>query len=306
MSSNSYLIDFPNCLINCTLKTTFVCDHPSQYAAIVINLLLMLPYLYIGIKLLRETNAIKRHIALPDLCYCFTFPVTMGLKMLSKYAFYYDQHFNDHDYYNRLSKVWEDLYTFSLALYFACVCKILVVFGTFGAKVLYVISKILQYVFAISTLVRSIIIPIETEIMQKLERYLYGQGYLNTVNYLQVTIFALSIIILGICFVQSNIQNYFPPKLRTPMKISIMSVGIGIFIGTIIDGALDSYYFLQLRYINLSLFKYVGTAILIIHNYIVDIPFLIIVYMLSVQEFSADDSSKPASEMEFDDQLVGV
>lgn len=271
----------------CATISSYVCDHPLSYAAIVVTGLLLIPFAYLIASNLREMK-IKSifHCIIPaSVGYCSSFTAFVVIIIYYFFVFYAERHEEINDLYSNFAAISSDMYLMSLSCYFVHICKILNTLNNPLSKILNLASRILQYFFSASTIVKTILLFVNLQ--NKWNLFLYSDSgfyYKNIIIPLEYVINVVSFLILSMMVIFSSFQDIFERKKRLALVVDLFLFAFLFCAALILRTYI--YSFIVVRYILIDANKYmwIFSTMFFAHRFIVDYVILSITITLSKKE----------------------
>ena len=104
-------------------------------------------------------------------------------------------------------------------------------------------------------------------------------------------LYLYSLVLLNICFVLSNIKDFIPKKFHIPIYLSIFFFVLGLLVTTGADTFYESNIIWRYWFNKRSKLNYIKLAIQIVLNFCLEIPTLIILWILSSNDFDEEDDT---------------
>lgn len=274
-----------NDIPRCKYTMSQLCDHKSSIVSLVLEIVFLIPFLYIAVKLIRGYKLHIRSNIIPGVSYCLAFVIFNVLTYFYYYVFYPNQHDRIMDTFSRTTSIMSDLYLMALVQYFQAVSKILIISNVLGSKIIYYITKFTVWFFFIGSLIKLVLIFINFPYEINFHLFSdYGFYYNYIIVPSEFIIDGLSFVLLSITFIFSNVRSFLAPAYRMPVKVCMFLMPLFITIVIVSVEISTSKYFEQIKYSNPSKYMYYFTYLLFTHRMILDLVYLAIIYFMSIQQ----------------------
>lgn len=283
----------------CKYSSFVECDHPSAIIATIFTIIIVLLNLYAGTILMRQTKLTWRINFPPGvgLCPCNAF---VEISLLLIHFIFQDISSSDlQTTFSKLAFIPGDVKKIARCLYFAQISNVLSIFGISGSKIIYALTVILRYYFTLVVVVKVLCLWIPFTIDGKFSIFLYSKLQYVHSEIISNTLICISLIILSLVFILSNIKNFMPRKLDIPIKVALFLVAFFFIVNILIDEYYNTLGFNSLIYTNISKFLYLD-AFLFYISALLDVDILAIIMMLSIPEM---DNGSEAGKQSIDNVL---
>lgn len=252
----------------------------------VINFLFNLPYLYVAMKIIRQSNITFRLKSGFSVLFCFT-------KIFSN-SFWVFTYFTGVGYFSDYDSIAARLFQMPFYLktagifnFFNQITKVLVVFAAPFSKTIYYTSCLFYYLIIIFTSILFIILFLN--IPRKYVFDLFNQnGRVFSVFLITYDVFiSLDVFILSQLMIFTKIRDYFPPKYRKSMIVLIFMYSFAFITETILSKIPPPIIYLMPR---ISYHRYYNLIITICQQFF-DLMILIIISIMSHPEYSETEKS---------------
>ena len=250
---------------------------------------LTLPFYFYSAIMIRRLRFQLRNHFMPGLFYSFAIGIYLVWYWFDQYVFYYYIHHEVHDYFYYLRGIWEDLSRLAFIMFCNQIASVLLAFDIKFAKFLKYFNLIFFLIY-LARLFGEFFFAINEKTNKKWRNspFFKDHGLIYELQY--GFLFTYASILLNICFVLSNVKDYLPKKSHTPIYVSIFAFISGIFVLSELDAKYDSKIVFRIQFKSMSKLNYIKLIIQLIVNYSCDIPTLIIIWILSSNQFEEDEA----------------
>ncbi|EAX91462.1 hypothetical protein TVAG_276810 [Trichomonas vaginalis G3] len=236
---------------------------------------------------------------MPGLCYTLALIVYNIWYWYDQYVFNFYYHESESDYFYHLRGIWEEIARLAFVMFLLQIATILIAFNIEYARFLKYFNYIFFFIY-LARLVACFVYAIGENIKVGRNNPFF-RDYGLVYELLYGSLYLYSLILLNICLVLSNIKKYIPRKLHIYIYVSIFFFVLGLFATFEGDSFYNSNYIWKYQYINLSKLNYIKLVIQFTLNFCLDIPKLVIMWILSTNDFEDDET---ASSMVTDIGLI--
>lgn len=233
----------------CKFSVTPTCDTPFGFLSMIYELILLIPYSFIGILLFNHTNMIRNVYKEHGILFCFSNMICSMCFSFSSFTILTIQASTIYILTNAI-RIFQ-IYTF--VIYFNDIAKILMIFNVYGSKIIYYLSKLLQYILICTGIVRYISFYITIPYISEFIDLIYYEK--SGLFYLVVIIYVLSFIMLVMTFIFSNLKEMLESGKRSKLQIAIFFIPLILMMYILLFTWLNSRYYQSLFPIYINSFK---------------------------------------------------
>lgn len=284
-------LNYRNWSTNCEASFHYgECDIPEFLLTFSLGTLLLFPFYYIIFDILRKQHSMKGGMTNQMLCYCFIFAI---LNIFRLYANFMGANNFHEDFMTNLRKIYsltQFLKNYAVFCFFLCIARFLSLFEASSFRFYYSILNWIQYIYLIFFVI--LFINAYYEFPQRFESILMIIISYQFDSIYSSVIVGLSVIVMFQCFIVSNIQHFFHPKLRFRLKILIFMLCLCQILSLIIGILSFSRTFSTEKIVKNKFLRKIFPVIYIFSSYSVGYSFLGIVIILSSPAHDAEIQSE--------------
>lgn len=276
----------------------FFCDEAILAYIIIAGYLLILPFAYQIVKLLRRNPLDKNSFSSPGIHFC-------GAKIIQSLSYIFSmlilRTIIPHQMGSTPARLHSTLFilnAYALAIYCSQISKILIAFNFRVGKVLYYITESIKYYFMLMISIGTVLTFIEFKSSKgQATSRLYQLIEFN--RYLQNFLYALSVLLLSIVFVFSNVTSFMPDYIRKRIVIVMFLFCFLFILGSCINDILDSLAFDYLMRTKGNIYKWVYVIMAFFRYFLADLNLLAIINYLSItdEEIEKKEKDTPSEEL---------
>lgn len=271
----------------CNITSSYACDSQWSYIAVVVSQILLLPFVYCISKTIREreNKSIYRLNAIPSVGYCASFIVFFDICLFYFFVLYNERHEEIDDFFSNLCSISSDLYLLSLSFYFVHICKILNLMNSPLATFFGYASRILQYYFCASTIIKTFLVCID--LPEKWRTFFFsdeGFYYNKIIIPIEYVLNVISFLILSMMIIFSNFQSLFQGTRRKTLVTQLFLFAFAFNVALILRTLIYTKAITIIRLSDTLLYMKIFTVMFFMHRFIVDYVILTITMILSSKE----------------------
>lgn len=299
----SYLIKEVVRAPHCTFYLFSICNDPSYYIYFILLIFLLIPFYLVASIILRRSGFSKHKTYEQGSCFCISYAFSWAINIYCLVTNAFTGHSVDLDTFIKVRRLSNSLYFMSLLSYFVQVCHVLTLLQTFGFKLIYYFSKLVQYAFTLLVIIETVcvFIPISKLIFNILYTFLEKNFF-----YLEYAFSCASFLILLICFMFSNISTIFPAKLRYWVNICLLLIPLVLFIRVYIYFYFNSLIIQRMTQTNLVHYVRLALSMSFSDRFLIDYLILYIIFILSDPIYQSDGDQSVTAENPVDLSLNNI
>ncbi|EAX87485.1 hypothetical protein TVAG_382110 [Trichomonas vaginalis G3] len=270
--------------------TLFQCKEPSRYINLIVYLLTMIVFFYIGISSIQKWGLSMKGFP-PEVKYCIVIAIRQTILYLKKAILNYTLEFRYLTLVIKFNTIGISIYYLSNAIYMMELLKTLKKIRFPLAKLFYYIGIVFLYINSLKLIFDTVIYCIPQNVSKNIISQVFN--FLSKFNDIEYYLLhGFSIFILSIIFVfSSSIRNLINPNFRAKMKGIVFMYAFSIILNKI-----SAFFYAErcvktiiLHYPETQTSRYIFIPIKWIAEQSVSFAQVFVVYALSVPDFGYEE-----------------